>query len=113
MATYQAIVRPTLEYCSSVWDPYTQKDIDKLENVQKQAARFSTNNYCKTPGTVTNIMTELKWNTLEYRRKTSRLTLFYKMAYDKVDVNPSHYLTPYTRQSRHYQYLAYHIPTTT
>lgn len=113
VAAYQAIVRPTLEYCSSVWDPYTQKDIDKLENVQKQAARFSTNNYRKTPGTVTNIMTELNWNTLEYRRKTSRLTLFYKMVYDKVDVNPSHYLTPYTRQSRHYHHLAYHIPTST
>ena len=112
-AAFNSIVRPTLEYCSSVWDPYTQKDIDRIENIQKQAARFVTNTYSKTPGTVTNIMSELKWNTLESRRQTSRLTLFYKMVNNYVAINPSQYLTPYTRQSRHYHHLAYQIPYTT
>ena len=32
---YQTYVRPTVEYCCSVWDPHTQNDIDKLEAVQK------------------------------------------------------------------------------
>ena len=58
-AAYNIIVRPNLEYCSSVWDPSHQKDIDKLENVQRSASRFVANNYSKTPGTVTNILNDL------------------------------------------------------
>ncbi len=46
-AAYNSLVRPTLEYSCSAWDPYTQKDIQKIENVQRRAARFVTNNYEK------------------------------------------------------------------
>jgi lipid II:glycine glycyltransferase (peptidoglycan interpeptide bridge formation enzyme) len=35
---YQALVRPKLEYCSSVWDPYTAENNYKLEKVQRRAA---------------------------------------------------------------------------
>ena len=110
-AAYNAIVQPTLEYCSSVWDPYPQKDIDKLENIQRQAARFVTNTYDKTPGVVTNALKELEWKTLQSRRTQSRLVLFHKMVHGHVDVNPSHFLTPYNRPSRHHHHLSYQIPT--
>ena len=42
---YKALVKPILEYASSVWSPRTQRDIDAIENVQRRAARFATNNY--------------------------------------------------------------------
>ena len=32
---YRTLVRPTLEYASIVWDPYTQTDILKLEMIQR------------------------------------------------------------------------------
>ena len=112
-AAYNTIVRPNLEYCSSVWDPYHQKDIDKLENIQRSASRFVTNNYSKTPGTVTNILNDLKWNTLQTRRQYSRLVLFHKIAYNHVDININHFLTPHARHSRRYHHLAFQIPTAT
>ena len=37
---YIALVRPSLEYTSSVWDPHTRLDIDKLEKIQCCAALF-------------------------------------------------------------------------
>ena len=42
---YKTLVRPTLEYGSAAWDPYYEKDIQKLEGVQRRAARFCTFNY--------------------------------------------------------------------
>ena len=42
---YLSLVRSTLEYSSIVRDPHLQKDIDKLERVQRQAARFITGDY--------------------------------------------------------------------
>jgi len=71
---YTSMVRPTMEYASSVWDPTNQKKIGNLEKVQKRAARFVFNNYTdRTPGCVTKMVESLKWEKLEERRKTNRL----------------------------------------
>ena len=37
---YNMIVRPHIEYASTCWNPYTKRNIDKLEVVQRRAARF-------------------------------------------------------------------------
>ena len=39
MLLYKSIVRPSLEYCSTVWHPYFKKDITKIEKVQRRATR--------------------------------------------------------------------------
>ena len=44
-AAYKGLVRPVLEYGSSVWGPYCVSLNDELEKVQKRAARFVTRNY--------------------------------------------------------------------
>ena len=38
---YVSLVRPTLEYASSVWGPYQQNDIHRLEMVQRRDARYN------------------------------------------------------------------------
>jgi hypothetical protein len=35
---HEAIVRPTLEYAASIWDPYNTGQINQLEKVQRRAA---------------------------------------------------------------------------
>jgi len=42
---YNSMIRPILEYASAIWSPYTQKNIDLLEAVQRQSVRFIFNNY--------------------------------------------------------------------
>ena len=77
-SAYQTLVRPHLEYASSAWDPYTDKNIKMIERIQKKAARFVTGNYTYTKGTMAAIMEDLKWMSLEKRRKIHRLTLLHK-----------------------------------
>ena len=42
---YISLVRPTLEYAASVWDPHLIKDRNYLEAVQRKAARFVYGDY--------------------------------------------------------------------
>ena len=37
---YKTFVRPTLEYCTLIWNPYFAKDIDVLKNVQRHATKL-------------------------------------------------------------------------
>ena len=43
------IVCPHLEYASTCWNPYTKRNIDKLEVVQHMVARFMPNFYDYRP----------------------------------------------------------------
>ena len=47
--------------------------------MQRRAARFLKNEYSITPGTVTKILTDMKWPTLEKRRKVAPLTMMLKV----------------------------------
>ena len=71
--TYKSMVRPTMEYASSSWDPYKTEDADYLDKVQRCAARYACNNYTKrTQGCVTAMVNLLGWETLQDRRKMQR-----------------------------------------
>ena len=39
---YKTLVRPKLEHALVVWDPHHLSDVNKLENIQRAAARFRT-----------------------------------------------------------------------
>ena len=78
-SAYKRLVRPVLEYGSSVWDPQSILLQDELEKVQKRAARFVTSNYIDyETGSMTGILKQLKWESLKKRRKDSRLIMLYK-----------------------------------
>ena len=67
-AAYKTMVRPILEYGSSVWSPFTQGLQDELEKVQNRAARFVTRNYTREQGSMTGILEKLKWESLYVTR---------------------------------------------
>ena len=74
---YTSLVRSILEYSSTVWDPFYQKDIDRLERVQRRAARFVFNDY-KPLSSVTSMVSQLGWKPLAERRREHCLSLFTK-----------------------------------
>ena len=90
---YLALVRSKLEYGSVVWDPYLKNDIDRLERVQRSAARFITGDYkSRHEGCVTNMLDDLDLPSLEERRRQQRLTFLYKVVKGHVPaINIDHY----------------------
>ena len=108
---YTTLVRPQLEYASTLWSPHTATYITKLEAVQRRSARWASRDYQRT-SSVTQMIKDLNWRSLEQRRIDSRLTLMYKIIYDLVAIPAADYVIPSTRQSRHNHQLAYRqIPT--
>ena len=85
---YKAIVRPLLEYASTSWNPHTSRNIDKVEAVQRRAARWVTGNYTYGPDArlTEQIKQDLKWQTLRNRRALSDLNLFFKIRTQLVNI---------------------------
>ena len=75
---YKSLVRPTLDYACSVWDPYQANDKYRLDMVQRRAARYVTNRYHNT-SSVGDMINQLAWPSLEDRRREARLAMLYKM----------------------------------
>ena len=68
-AAYKGMVRPILEYGSSVWDPHPDKLQEELEKTQNRVSRFVTRNYVYETGNMTDILGQLKWESLKKRIK--------------------------------------------
>ena len=74
---YNTLDRPQVEYASAVWSPYTKENINKIEMLQRRAARWVYNDYSPF-SSVTDMLSNLGWRLLELRRYDSRIGMFYK-----------------------------------
>ena len=91
---YKLMIRPIIEYAPTVWAPYLQKDIMKLESVQRRSARFVLNDY-----------------TLEQRRNSLKIFMLYKIIHGIVHIDYDEVLTRNENPTRgHFQ--RYCIPPT-
>ena len=79
---YLSFIRPILEYADIIWDTQNQTLINKLENVQIDAARIVTGGTKLTA--INKLYEETKWETLSYRRRNHKLILFHKMVNKKT-----------------------------
>ena len=85
---YKALVRPKVEYCASVWDPPTKNLRDNVETVQRKAARFVSNKpvYKDPKASVTKMIHDLQWESLDTRREQAGLTMMYKIINNSVAI---------------------------
>ena len=90
------LVRPLVEYCSPVWSPHLKKNINKVERVQRVAARFVTRRPYRRSArdSVTALVTSLALDTLETRRHKASLTSPYKMVDGHVAIPETYHPAP-------------------
>ena len=97
---YLTLVRPKLEYCASVWDPYKKEDIQTLEMVNRRAARsVYKKSWYQRDVSPTALLQELEWPTLQERRQRLRLCMLYKILNGLIAVPPSRLKKP-VRETR-------------
>ena len=87
--------------------PVYTKNIQSIEKVLHSVARFDNKYNQGTPGTITSLLEELKWPSLEQRRKQTRLTNFYKIVNGTLAVEIPNYFSQKERQIRNYHPLKY------
>lgn len=90
---YHSFVRPIVEYASTVWDPYNKNDIQRVEMVQRRAARYVTNRY-RNRSSVGDMLDSLQWETLEHRRQTARLCMLFKIDRQLVAIDRQRMIPP-------------------
>ena len=109
---YTTLVHPKLEYASTIWDRHLQKDVNKLEAVQRKAAHFMTNQpHQQNAGehaSVNEMLCQLGWPVLESCREDAHVTTKYKMVNEMICLSPEYhpsYIEGSTRGSsqQHFQ----------
>ena len=101
---YLTLVRPIMEYAAYVWDPYQKYLTNNIEKIQRRAARWVLSNY-RQQSSVTDMLHQLQWPSLQQRRYTSRLSQFHKIVHHHTTtaINiPSYFLpTSYPTRQLH------------
>ena len=82
---YMSLVRSKLENATGTWDPHHEYNINKLERVQRCAARFVCHDFGPR-SSVAQMLSDLGWQQLKDRRKHIRLALLFKIIHDIISV---------------------------
>ena len=60
-----------IQYSCSVWHPHKKSNKDKIEKVQRRAARFVSNNF-RRKASVSEMLHNLGWQSIDSRRQDQR-----------------------------------------
>lgn len=99
---FKSLIRPHLEYATTVWSPVYKKDMIQIENVQRRATRLVTSlQHLSYPDRLRN----LGLPTLEYRRDRADMIQVFKILnnIDKVDKNTMFQMSSYEATRGHSQ----------
>ena len=88
------------EYAAPIWDPYTKEKAHQFEKIHRMAACWTTSNY-DYRSSVTAMLDQLGWRTLEQRQADACLCLFYKIVPGLVAIPLPDYIQPTQRVSRY------------
>ena len=99
---YKSLVRPILEYCSSIWYPQLKYLECEIEKVQKRATKLVS--------TIKNLeyperLKKLNLTTLKYRRKRTDILQVFRLFHgiDNIDINQFFKLNSHNTRGHNYK----------
>ena len=97
---FESVVRPHLEYASTIWSPMYKKDKIQIENVQRRATGLVKSIQHLT---YPERLKALGLTSLEHRRERSDMIQVYKIMHgiDKVDKDRLFTMNPYVATHGH------------
>ena len=95
---FRSLVIPVLEYASQVWNPYTQKNVTKLESVQLRAARWVAGSRfnrhtLKWSKSSLECRSHLNWPELSIRRQYLSMLTVYDILHQRIALKFSDYFS--------------------
>jgi len=94
---YKTLVRPIVDYCISVWRPFTKKDKEKLEKVQRRYTKMIIGCRGKT---YEQRLDKLRLTTLDQRHYRADMVQVFKILKDQKNIYPTDFLTLSKRSGR-------------
>lgn len=88
---YKVYIRSNLEYNTPVWSPYLQKDVDRIESVQRRFTRFAFRRCGLKFSSYEDRLRQLNLQPLELRRTHYDLSLLYKIINNQSCIKFSEY----------------------
>ena len=79
---YCSLVRSNLDYCLVVWSPYTKRNIDKLERVQRRVTKLIS----KSNHPYDIRLKKLNLVSLEKRRLLTDVTFLHEVLNGNIDI---------------------------
>ena len=73
--------------------PHTKKYMNKLEAIQKRAARFVVCDFRRT-SSIPGILQNLQWKTIKAQHKELRILMLYKIIHRFVELSLPNYIIP-------------------
>ena len=106
-STFNMIVRHHLEYASICWNPYTKRNIDKLEAVRRRATRFVLNfyDYHPTADLSDKIQKSLQWDSFQHRRAVADVYMCYELRNNLANTAIPPILVPSVKHNFHYNHI--------
>ena len=103
------IVRLHLEYASTCWNLCTKRNIDKLESVQRRAARFLLifYDYHPTADLSGKIQKTLLWDSLQHRRAVADPCMFHRLRNNLANIAIPPILVPSVKHNCHYNHIKF------
>ena len=87
---YKSLIWPQLQYTSTVCSPWQRYLVGAIKKVQGHSACYIYNNY-HSDSSVSTIIKNLHWDSLEAWRTKSTLVMLYRMFNNLADIPYEHY----------------------
>ena len=95
------LFRPILEFSSTILDPHTARNINKLEIVQRRSTRYAYSTYYRM-SSPTEMISTIRWESLAEQQWQAKTIMMFRICNNLIYI-PASPLTPVAHYGHHWR----------